>query len=455
MLKKSLITTKKDSGFGKKEKLEALYADHANRIREVEQSTMRYHRNVGYVQTYLTALSSLAVYIYLTPDIKFFQEALYEGKHHFEIIFGLSFLTLFLFFLHATMLDTLYMLMANGKHIVVLENKINKLIGQPALQWESRVIPFVLTDQWWVVNGSVRPQPLVFVWTSALFVFAIAALCFVAYRYACSYAGIYVVLTLFIGFFHLWQWMQLMFVGNEFLKNSIFHMFGLEALKEWDTDVIRYAIAPATVLLGFGVFAIASLQTDTFFPTQAHPFGLMAIPSIWIGDLMILPFLNRALYDVFRAYKGSSIFLIVLLIVSMSVSTPIMNYIHGLWTHDAYTGFMDIAQGELSFAGNWHLYFSSAELGFIIAAVILEIKGIGDKNEIVIKHFAGAAKYLLIFTSVSIVDFFFKPIFLPMDYNQFLQNTADHFSEQWMSFLPFVIALVVYFIAKSSKNRLG
>lgn len=454
MLKKVLTNSKKDMSFSKTEELKALYADHANRIREVEQSTMRYHRNVGYIQTYLTALSSLATYIYLTNNIEFFKEALEQGSHHLEIIFALSLLTFFLFFLHATMMDTLYMLMSNGKYIAVLENKINKLIGKPILQWENKVIPFVLTDQWWVVNGSIRPQPLVFMWTSFLFIFAIVALCFVAYKYAYNYADIYVVLTLFIGFFHLWQWVKLMFVGNEFLKNSIFSMFGLDAFKEWDTDVYRYVIAPLTVLLGFCVFAIASLQTNTFFTTQTHPFGLIAIPSIWIGDLIILPLLNRAVYDVFRAYKGSYIYLAVLTIVSMSISFLTMASLHYAWSQDDYRGFMDTKFGELSDAGWWHYFFSSIELGFIVATVILGISGIVNKHRIITIYFVTFVKYLMIFTSIAILDFFFQFIILSVVYDYFSGSIANYFYERWMIFLPFVASLIMYFIVKKSKNNL-
>jgi len=451
MLKKAPMNLKRDIGFGKKEGLKALYTDHANRIREVEQSTMRYHRNVGYVQTYLTALASLVTYIYLTNDIKFFEEAL-DGLHHSEIIFGLSFLTLFLFFLHATMLDTLYMLMANGKYIAVLENKINNLIGQPMLQWENKIIPFVLTTQWWVANGSVRPQALVFIWTSLLFIFAIVALCFVAYKYAYDYADIYVILTLFFGSFHLWQWIKLMFVGGGFLQNSIFSMFGFEQLTKWDTDVYRYAIAPLTILVGFCAFAIASLQTDTFCPTRIHPFGLIAIPSILIGDLMILPFLNRALYDVFRAYRGSHIYLTALTIASMSISFFIMWHLHYTWIQDSYTGFMDIQHGELSIAGWWHYVFSSIELGFIMVAVMLGIKGVVDKNEIIIMHFGNFTKYLMLFTSISILDFFFQFTILSVIYDYFLGSIVDYFYERWMMFLPFIASFIMYLLTNRSKH---
>jgi len=399
-------------------KLEALYKEYGTRTQEIAFHSARYHRNVGYVQTYLASLSSLATYIYFTQS-KFFDEALpiHGGHHHLQIISALAFLTMFLFFLHATMMDTLYMLMANGSRVGVIEKKVNQTINTSAMEWENKVMPFILTDQWWVANGALRPQPLVFFWVSSLYIFAIGVLCFFAWTYARSYFGFYAVPTILLAIFHLWQWIQLSLQsGGAFIKNSIFHIFDLEDLKNWDTDVVRYIIAPLTVIFGFTVFAIASLQTATFLITEKHPFGLLSLPSVWFGDLFILPFLNRRIYDIFNVYKVSEFptgrkFLGIVSVLGV-LSFEVMAYMHYLWTQDAYTGFMDIELGRLSVAGWWHWLFSSAELTAILIAMCIGFIGIKEKDVKIIDTFLRGWILVVFFSAISFIDLCVRPIAL-------------------------------------------
>jgi len=437
----------------KKEKLEALYKDYDNRIREIRQLTTLYHRNVGFIQSYLTILATLAIYVYV-KDIKFFNDAL-KGEHHLEIIFILSFLTSFIFFLHSTMLDTLYMLMSNGKYVVVIEKRINRILSNPILGWENKVIPFILGDKWWIVNGFIRPQFLVFIYTSILFIFSIISLCFFSYKYTGNYSIIYIAITTFVSLFQLWQWIKLIFVGDKFLKNSILNLFNFEKLQKWDTDIIKYIIPPITIILGFFIFFIASLKTNTFLPSKDHLFALIAIPSIWIGDLFILPLLNLKIYNLLRIYNIS--FLKKISIIMIIISFSIMSYIHYLWTQDNYTGFMDIKKGELSFAGWWHLIFSSIELGAIFVVIYFYLKNYKQNNKFLKKNFIVFSKYLLIFTSISIIDFLMRPIlFLEFKYNIniisnlhfYIQELSKQFYQSYTEFFPFVLSVILFLIVK-------
>ena len=56
-------TEEEDKKEKTKQRLEALYKEYATRTKEIEFHSGRYHRQVGYVQTYLAAISSLASYI--------------------------------------------------------------------------------------------------------------------------------------------------------------------------------------------------------------------------------------------------------------------------------------------------------------------------------------------------------------------------------------------------------
>ena len=73
--------------------VEALYKERDVRLKEIEFHSQRYHRHVGYVQTYLLALSSLASYIYLTNN-----EFFVGCKNQEEVSFVLLLLSCFLFF---------------------------------------------------------------------------------------------------------------------------------------------------------------------------------------------------------------------------------------------------------------------------------------------------------------------------------------------------------------------
>lgn len=452
-------------------KLEALYKEYGTRTKEIELFSGRYHRNVGYVQTYLTALSSFATYIYLKEDeTKFFQKALC-GEHHFEIIVVLSFLTIFLFFLHASMMDSLYMLIANGSRVGVIEKEVNETIKTSAMEWENKVMPFILTDQWWVVNGALRPQPLIFAWMSLLFMLAIGSLCYFSYKYAESYFGIYAVLTILFSLFHLWQWVQLSLLsGGAFIKNSIFHIFGFEDLKQWDTDIVRYAIAPLTVFFGFGIFAMAALQTDSFIPFDEYPFGLLAIPSIWIGDFLILPFLNRRIYDTIKLFLHSTFFnkkqFIWVVIILSLVSFSIMGYLHNAWTKDAYTGFMDLELGSLSFAGKYHFIFSSVEFLFILILLYIGITAYRCKDFVIFKSFSKAWFLVLTFISISLIDFIFRHIVIfftniPKDVSwfnvEFIYAILNELIKQVYfdatSFIPFFTTLLIYKMTNRKLNK--
>jgi hypothetical protein len=452
-------------------KLEALYKEYGTRTQEIEFHSGRYHRITGYVQTYLAALSSLGTYIYLTES-EIFEKAAKSttALFHFEIITVLAFLTVFLFFLQSAMMDALYMLMINGNRVGVIEKKINETIETSAMEWENKVIPFALTDQWWVANGSVRPQLFVFVSTFILFVFAIGVLCFFASKYAFTYLGYYSVPTVLFGTFFLWQWVQLSMVGSVYLKNSIFHLFDLENLKEWDTDPIRYLIAPLTVFLGFGVFAMLSLQTDTFFPTKEHPFGFLAIPSIFMGDLLILPFLNRAIYDVWHIYRKSGYFFgfkFYGLVGAVGVvSFSLMGFIHYVWTQDVYTGFMDKELGILSGAGWWHFIFSSVELTAIIMTVLGGVFAYRDKNQLLYQTFLKFTTWLFLFTLIAVVDFIAKifiKFFIWLGYSiydvmalgifKIFYEVLHQFSLEWFSFLPLIFSITLLRWAKNLKEK--
>lgn len=391
-----------------KEILDALYKDYDTRSKEIENSGLRYNRIVGYVQTYLSAISSLAIYIYITqPQV--FQKMQATQNNSLEVTLALIFLTVFLFFLYSVMMDSLYMLVVNGCRIGAIENLINKRIGKKVLVWDSEIIPFALSSKWLVVDGSLRPQPLVFLWTSLLYVLSIIILCGFSFTYGKSYFAYFFIFACFFGFFQLWQWVKLT-MGSEiaFIKNNIFYISGIDEIQAFDTDLVKFMVAPLTLFLGVIPMFIFSFQAQTLLPNSGAIFGFFTLPSVFVGDFLIIPFVNRMIYSIFKSGKlicFDSRFVKISCVVSLFIfSVLVMSYLHFLWVSDDKFGFMDLKKGELTVAGWWHLFFSITET-FLIS--LLAMTGIisGIKKDIALyATFERAWILVILFVALSMFD---------------------------------------------------
>ena len=88
-----------------------------------------------------------------------------------------------------------------------------------------------------------------------------------------------------------------------------------------------------------------SWQTNTYFAYQGSSFfGLSSIPSVYIGDLFLLPFINLAIYKAFKdALSDGGMGVKILMMnfaVCLLVSSATMYGVHYMWAHDAYSGFI-------------------------------------------------------------------------------------------------------------------
>ncbi len=443
-------TEEEDKKEKTKQRLEALYKEYATRTKEIEFHSGRYHRQVGYVQTYLAAISSLASYIYLSkPDAA---KPFLDGSHQFEVVMVLSFLTLFLFFLFATMMDSMQMLMINGKYVATIEKRVNDEIGgEPLMRWENEVIPYFLGTSWSSANGWLKPQPIIYVFIFGLFGFAIFTLSYFCWNLAWEYKGAYIVYTVLASVFLLFQWIKLLSVGTGFIEQESFEKCGLKSKGDkYDTDIWAFLIPVLTIALGFGVFAASASQTNTYFAYQGSSFfGLSSIPSVYIGDLFLLPFINLAIYKAFKdALSDGGMGVKILMMnfaVCLLVSSATMYGVHYMWTHDAYFGFMDFEYGELSFAGRWHLWFSSVEF-----AVILLFAYASVAYASVRKAFFKVWHLVLAFSAISIADFAVRHFWV------FDKSVSDVFSalaDDFLSLTPFAAALAVYIAVKNLQKN--
>jgi hypothetical protein len=175
--------------------------------------------------------------------------------------------------------------------------------------------------------------------------------------------------------------------------------------------------------LGFVPMSIYSLLSKTFFFTSKTSFPFLSLPSVFFGDLVVLPILNIYIYNIIRKskielLKSKNIGRLLLCFV---VSYLCNLFIHLEWVSDKYLGFMDKQYGKLSFGGITHFYFSVFELGYILMFLIL----LPQFNKNSFKSIGRTFLILSAFLSLSIFDEIFKNSFIfkkPITINVFLGN---------------------------------
>lgn len=138
------------------------------------------------------------------------------------------------------------------------------------------------------------------------------------------------------------------------------------------------AVVVATLLVGPIPMALLAAMDGTLLPSSTHKFPLVAVPSVVVGDFLLLPLFNRAALPIIVEAGRALLtrrrrFLVSLIVVLLAVSVAINAATHYSWVHDDYTGYTDSQLGQLSPAGWWHLGFSIVEMVVVGLFVILWI----------------------------------------------------------------------------------
>ena len=123
-----------------KAELDILKKDWENRFAEIMFHSQRYHSQTNLVYLYLSAVVSLAAISYSDQAQKLFQSlSQSELKIVFMVVLVLG--VVIQFYLGGLMLDSLYMIYANGGRISFIEKEINQRLGKSVLKWDSEIIP--------------------------------------------------------------------------------------------------------------------------------------------------------------------------------------------------------------------------------------------------------------------------------------------------------------------------
>lgn len=175
------------------------------------------------------------------------------------------------------------------------------------------------------------------------------------------------------------------------------------SIKKIDDDP-KLLIALATLGLIFIPMLILSIQMDAFWIDSQYDFPFVLIPAVLIGDPLVLPPLN---YHIYLALKPVLPFLkrrtIFLAVASCFLLSILLNsYSHYLWSHDAFTGFMDPQYGMMSLAGWWHYGISILQIAIIFTFGAFWILTVKQQTPAIFKAFEKATYLLILFNIVNL-----------------------------------------------------
>lgn len=206
-------------------------------------------------------------------------------------------------------------------------------------------------------------------------------------------------------------------------------------------------ISTITLCIGFVPMLVISLRTNSFWLSSPYDFPLVTIPSVLIGDSLLLPFLNYKIFCALRRLMREKNNWLILFF-SFLVSIAINSYTHFLWTQDMYTGFMDMTIGTLSFAGWWHWGYSIIQMTIIAYFVVIWMKEmpiIGRKYH---KEFMRAWFIFVAFSSLSLLGFILKYLFI-LD-----ESFIEALRMELVSFFPIILSILWAIFMKYYRARI-
>lgn len=203
----------------------------------------------------------------------------------------------------------------------------------------------------------------------------------------------------------------------------------------------------ATLCLGFIPMCVLSLLSDSFWLNSTHAFPLVAIPSILIGDSLLLPIINYKIYDSLKLVNIKKQKSAIITAISMFSSLLINSYSHYLWIQDKYTGFMDTEIGRLSIAGWWHWGYSVIQMFLILYFAFVWIDQNTTINETKYKKFTQTWLIFIGFSLLNLPGFILKSSFI-----LFSSSLITAFQMEITSFVPMFVSILLAVIMSAIRK---
>ena len=132
------------------------------------------------------------------------------------------------------------------------------------------------------------------------------------------------------------------------------------------------AVVGATIMAGILPVALICYKSGALLARPGLDEPLVTVPSVWFGDLVLLPIFNWLVVRFVARYKrdhtetATTAALSAAFLPAAIVAVVVNSYMHFIWTQDQYFGFIDPTPGKLSFAGWWHYGFSIVETVIVL-----------------------------------------------------------------------------------------
>ncbi len=375
-----------ESRMDRGERIKLLLEEYRDRRSEIMKDLDRYDKQTVYVSGYVTLIVTGVGLLLATDPAK---NTLVAQLAHSTVggaymAMLLTFGMIVAYYFYSTVLDILSMIYLNAARCAVLERVINAAAAEELILWDSAIVPRFMDLRFWGYRFWLKPNFLVGIWAFLFLllvtvVFVVA--CFVMLpTFFWGYAPAVVVITAFLIF----QWIDLHRTGVPYMRSSVERLmpesgtssiFGTEAGQFSRSPLAALIVGIVTIFAGIVPFLVLSAQAGTLWLSSPNPFPLFAIPTVWVGDGLLLPVFNAIVYYVLVdawAKRGACLYRsdIITAAGTGCVALVVNIVINRIWLSDPYTSFMELQLGDLSTAGWWHAVFSTMELWVILTFVV-------------------------------------------------------------------------------------
>ncbi len=321
------------------------------------------------------------------------------------------------FYFISNLMESLYLLHAHSARAADIERQINRRVEHGLLAWDSEIAPLIFSTSFQFAPPFIGPNVLVAIWSPSIFIGLIGLFSYVCYVFASQWFWPWGAIVWFLTGYHIFDWYLLATIQRNRLDSTM-QNFG-DKPEDSSKRIAGQALLVfiATLWLGFIPFAVLSLMTHTFLPTSRVSVPLTLVPSVLIGDSILLPLFNRSVWVLvapnFRSLtKHTRTALLIGGLLSLTISAPIVIYEHILWTRDQYTGFIKLSLGHLSLAGIWHAAFASIEMALLSWFLGISLIWSRDRQRLPRRQLLQTWGIFLVYASLCVPDYIIKRIHL-------------------------------------------
>lgn len=436
-------------------RIDILLEEYRSLVTLFNTSVPDYKQQISHLGIYATIFGGLLIYVFSGNFDQHSDEISYQ-------IFAITLLLISMFILYyliTNLLDTLAHMYYIEFRINAIERLVNHELGEDLLIWESKIITSIHDVKFshykvWI-NTAYTYAACLFVIECGL-TFLHWMLC---YKYAPGFLTFYVDITAFCSLFLVYQAYLFNFKAAPHIHNIVMELSGLKEFKKKSGKEYSLFIVPLiTIIIGWLSFMTMGLTDQVLISNPADNIkGIISIPSVFIGDLILLPLFNYWFFDLLlnkvtvKKIKENKPAFLNALIISSIISIAINTTTHMFWINDKYVDFISDNNATLSFSGWWHLIFSTIQMTLI--GLFLYTGVFIFRNKLVDEFLFCKRLYwfLLLFSLLSLLDF-------SMIYFQFNISVPffKYFFRQPLNFLSPAIAillLLTYYILRSKVKQ--